>query len=400
MIKNVRKYIAAGLLVSIAFTSACNKDTDKGNETNTGEGITTTPTIIEEIIDTEEEQNLGELVVKIGDHKVYYSEAMIYFQVIKSRYESFYGESIWSYDIDGQSFEDAAKEEILNLITQTKIINDKLEKYQITLTDEEEASIKDNAEEFLDNVTSEDEEKYGFTTALIEQFYKENMIYQKVYDAATMNADTDVSDEEAKQITVQHILIKTTTEEVSASQSTEGGSSSTSGNDNSSNATENDTTSQSTDDGDSSQATESETDSALKRAQELLKEAKETDDFKALAKENTEDSNVEYTFGKGEMVSEFEEAAFALKTGELSGIVKTEYGYHIIYCVSDFNEDATLEKKESIIVERQDKLFRELYEEWSKTYKVDLEDKVWVLMKLANPLEEENTLEVTPSITG
>jgi len=67
----------------------------------------------------------------------------------------------------------------------------------------------------------------------------------------------------------------------------------------------------------------------------LLKRAKAGEDFAALAKEFSEDpgskdNGGEYTFPRGQMVPPFEEAAFTLKDGEISDVVETEYGYHII----------------------------------------------------------------------
>ena len=44
-----------------------------------------------------------------------------------------------------------------------------------------------------------------------------------------------------------------------------------------------------------------------------------------------------YTFGRGEMVSEFEECAFSLKEGEISEIIETNYGYHIIKLVKKYD---------------------------------------------------------------
>ena len=72
------------------------------------------------------------------------------------------------------------------------------------------------------------------------------------------------------------------------------------------------------------------------RADQLLKEIKGGADFSALAKKNSEDPGSADKGGelgwvtRGQMVPNFEKAAFSLKPGETSGVVETEYGYHIL----------------------------------------------------------------------
>lgn len=89
-----------------------------------------------------------------------------------------------------------------------------------------------------------------------------------------------------------------------------------------------------------------------KKAEDLLKQLKGGADFAELAKKNSEDPGSAVKGGdldwitRGQTVPEFEQAAFSLKPRELSGVIKTQYGFHIIQVLE--REQARLKPFEEV----------------------------------------------------
>lgn len=90
---------------------------------------------------------------------------------------------------------------------------------------------------------------------------------------------------------------------------------------------------------------------AKEKAEALLKRVKAGEDFATIAKSDSTCPSASQggdlgTFGRGQMVPPFEKAAFALKPGQVSDVVETQFGYHIIKLVE--KEEAGKESFESV----------------------------------------------------
>lgn len=297
------------------------------------------------------------IVIKAGNTGARYSEVLNYCYLLKCQYEASFGAKLWDYKLDkNTTIGDKAKQEIVNIITQLKIIKKTAEEMQITLTSDEKDEAMRHAEEIVNSASDKDKEKYCLGIQGMAGLYEDNILAEKMFYVATDEADTIVTDEEARQADIQYIEIITKGKDRNGTNIS------------------------------MDAATKKE---AEKRAIKLLKEAKNTQDFYSFAEENTDAASISATIGRKNNLlgNKATEEVFKLKKGRFSNVIESKSadgssGYFIIYCVNSNNEDAAYEYKEKVIEERQTSMFKEKYAGWLKDCEVSISQKFWEEFKI------------------
>lgn len=331
--KNRRKgmvFILLSLLLASSL-SACKSSDKKAEDTK----------VIEE-------KQKETILMAVGEEEVSMEEAKVYAYFLKHQYEKSIGDVIWSYKLDGKDFETYAKKEMQSLLTQIKITKQEAKKQGIELIEDEIEEARSYALDYLAGAEEADKEAYGLTESILTQIYGENILANKVFEISTNDVDTNISDDEVKQITIQYLMVMTKGTDLN---------------------------------GVLVDMNQEEKKQAKIKAKKLLKEAKEVTDFAEFARVNTDVKEVEQTFSKIDAPKGLEEISFQLKSGEFSSLAEAEDGYYIIYCVNDDNEDATAQRKEELIRERQMASFEEKFTQWSTNYGIVVSTTLWDKIK-------------------
>ncbi len=328
----------------------------------------------------------GNPAITMDGRNVSMGEALLYTEVMKSQYESYYGDQIWDMEVsDGVTFGQSLKDGVTEDLVKMSYLASVADQYEVAVSDEEKANYDTYVSNFKQNLGEDVISENGITDDdirnLIEMNSVSNTVYQKIINEATVEL-SDEEKEAARCIKVQHILISTT-----------------------------DTTKED-ENGDTVDMTDDEIaaykDQQYATAEEALSRAQNGEDFQALADEySSENAGFEFSFDKNgysysqqsSMVEPFYTAAWELSEGQISGIVESEYGYHIIKCVSENDETETAQAISSAENSKKQSTADEQIQSEIDAKQYTLSDD-WNNYTITSPDVEETTAESTADTTA
>lgn len=290
----------------------------------------------------------GDQIFKIGSAICTRPEIMVYLTTFYNQYADTYGEKMWSYDFGGVTLEEHVKEVVLSKMAQIKIMNLMAEERGIRLTAEEEQKVLAAAKSYYEKLGETLIKKEKITQETTETVYREYAIANKVYATITESADMEISDDEARTVTVQAVYLKNW--ELKNNEKTA--------------------------------ISEEETLEVLKTAKKVLERANSGEDFEALAAEYSDDKQILKSYARGAVDADFEELLFSMNEGDISNVIETEDGYYIVKCISTMDYEATQANKLVLAEQRQRKAFSDAYTEIAANTHSQFRDKYWETLTL------------------
>ncbi len=274
-------------------------------------------------------------VFKIKGQACTLPEAKVVLTNYQNMYATMYGIDLWSHSFGGDDLETYIKGLTISRLAQIMAMDFLAEEKGISLTDEENRKVKAAAEEYYRSLNEAEKEYMGVKEGDIEILYQRYGLANKLYTNLTEEVDGEVSDDEARIMEAQQIVV-----------------------------------------------------SEEEKAEEVELSLEEGTDFLSVASAYNESSETEVTFGRADVPPEVEEEAFSMENDEISGRIETEKGYYFIKCINHFNQEKTDINKSVILEKRRKEAFDDVYQNYLDTLPSEFYENVW----------EEVKIEVRPDV--
>lgn len=266
-------------------------------------------------------------LMQIGDLACPVSFVKVFLANYQNIYGEAYGINLWQHDFGEEKLEDYIKEISVSDLARIFSMYELALEEGKSISDAERENAASAAEEYFSSLSEEELEWIGIDEEALAELYLDYAVAEELYRSQTENVDYEVSEDEARVMTIQEIYV---TDSASAAL----------------------------------------VESALS----------EGTDFATLAAQYTENPQVERNIKRGDLPAEVEAAAYSLDVDEISPMIETEGGWYFIRCVNKNVEDLTAENKLIIVQTREreasDDVYDAFVDELPSTLNRDLYDSL------------------------
>lgn len=302
----MRRKILACLLALLCLLAGCQKaDTDS-------EGL---------MLDNE--------LIRIGEESCSLAEAMIFVAAQKNIYQDSYGGDIWSVQLESGTFEDYIMDGLKSYLGKLFSAAQMAKLQGRTLTEAESERVNDAASAYMAAMSENEIAETHLSEEVVRDAYEQYVLALGLYEDVLKAERVEVSEDEARVIHLQRILIHTGDEE------------------------------------------------AASRAQEAQQELAEGKDFTSVLSLYNEGETSELEVMRGELPEDQEKIAFALGTDEVSELAQVADGYVIFKCLNSYDETASKANQSRLLAERQDEVFSRYLSSFLAEHAAYFNDQAW-----------------------
>lgn len=297
-------------------------------------------------------------VATLGGEQIELSEAVFYTRMTQEQWEEAYGEymgpDMWSQEFSEEAgtFAEALKSDVMGTVRQIHLLCAHAEDYQVSLTDEEKAEIRERAAAFMKYNTPAVLEAAGATAEYVEELLLRNALAEKTAAAVKAFCEPEINPETARAGKLTYCLFS-----VMGTYDAEGNH---------------------------TPATEQEKEEIRTEAESFAKRAEELGDI-AAAGDEIQHTVIDVYFNQesdGGAHPQVAEAARNLEIGGISGVIDTEDGYYIVQYVTDYDEAATEENLVQLTEAEREKYLAALTVEWEEEMPFVIDEEIWASVRV------------------
>ena len=268
----------------------------------------------------------------IGNNKCYMPEARLYIRTLETSYEDMFGTEIMDRELHGINVSDKLTGLALSRLAQVKAMNLLAADRGLYLTEREEEKCVQAADRYMRSLSEADLRDLDIDYDMLLHMFQEYALADKVYNDITGDINPEISDDEARTITVKVVAV---------------------------------------DGRDQAEA--------LQIANMIYSQISDGKDLDAAADEYEEATVSKHSFGKDtdEFPEDFVDTCFRLAADEISTPIMKDNTAYIVQCISSFEQEDTDANKLRLVAKRKSEAFDQVYNDFVSGLYSNFNDDLW-----------------------